>query len=460
MKVSKNLVGSFLEWLKGAGEIKIDITILIFLIVTSFYSSLSSTNKYSDSDSLGCLLTSQAIIDNGTIKLDAYEEYISRFRETYSYRVIQINKSLYYAFPLGACIYSVPFVWLANLWGWDMKAIRLDVPIDDIRFQSYLAALSVAACAVLIYLINRSFLKPSTSVFITIAFLFGTSLISTLGTALWSFNYEVLFILLSILILIYDYQERIKANSLFLGLFSFSAYFCRPTAAIFIIPFVAYLIHSRNYEVLFKTGFVMASLFISFILYSKSEFGLPLPPYYLPARLEVSGQFWIAIYGNLVSPSRGLFVFSSFLFPVVIGAIASFKKLSKSLLFWLPVSWIALHLIAISTFPHWWGGHSFGPRLQTDILPAYLLLSIIVYRKVFEEFSPLPRRTIYAFITGLVLISVYINVQQGLFNPATTEWNSSPDIDLHQEYLFDWDYPQFLASEAMLELRTEESLGK
>ena len=90
---------------------------VIFYPPYCFYVNLRSRNNYDDSDPLGCLLVSQAIVSHGTIKLDAYRDMLQQRKSVYTYRIITKNNHLFYGFPLGTCIYSVPFVWLANLAG-------------------------------------------------------------------------------------------------------------------------------------------------------------------------------------------------------------------------------------------------------------------------------------------------------------------------------------------------------
>ena len=51
------------------------------------------------------------------------------------------------------------------------------------------------------------------------------------------------------------------------------------------------------------------------------------------------------------------------------------------------------------------------------------------------------------------LISIFINTYQGLYNPATGKWNNSPNIDEYPDYLFDWKYPQFMATPKLLKER-------
>ena len=131
------------------------------------------------------------------------------------------------------------------------------------------------------------------------------------------------------------------------------------------------------------------------------------------------------------------------------------KKLFRSHLTWVAICWFVLVLVAISLWPVWWGGHSFGPRLLTDVFPACMLLTIFVWNELHKTklFSNIQKRVIVTIFLCLASISIFMHTFQGLYNPAIGMWNASPDINQYPEYLFDWRYPQFMASTKLLEER-------
>ena len=79
--------------------------------------------------------------------------------------------------------------------------------------------------------------------------------------------------------------------------------------------------------------------------------------------------------GNLVSPARGLLVFSPVLLFAIPGVIRAIRSPVYRPWGWAIAVAVVAHWIAISSFPHWWGGYSFGPRLMTDVLP-FLILAV------------------------------------------------------------------------------------
>jgi len=104
---------------------------------------------------------------------------------------------------------------------------------------------------------------------------------------------------------------------------------------------------------------------------------------------------------------------------------------------------VLLHWIAISSFPHWWGGHSFGYRLFSDMVPylTYFLIPII------SKIPALPRMHRALFASGfacLIAISFFINYR-GANTQVVYAWNRSPvDVDLEPSRIWDWRDLQFL----------------
>jgi hypothetical protein len=90
---------------------------------------------------------------------------------------------------------------------------------------------------------------------------------------------------------------------------------------------------------------------------------------------------WLGAAGVLLSPSRGLLVFSPFLAFAFWGLVRSVARPE-----WRPfrpaaVGTCGLLLVAFKWFD-WWGGWSFGYRLVVDVVPLLVLLLIPVARDI------------------------------------------------------------------------------
>ena len=410
------------------------------------------------SDPRGTLLVSQALAQHGTLKLDAYGKPLL---DSYGYVIQHKAGHFYHYFPLGTALLSSPFVAVANALGFDMTR-------DEHLVQMALTALAALLIAFILYRTARLYLPRTPSLLLTGLCWFGSSLASTVGTALWSHDFALVFSSAAIFLLLsrpvqtpgsatqavaqqsVNRRPRELLRPLLIGACLFLAYLCRPTLAL-LAPFLLlyYFIQDRKSSLL--AALTLGLLLLAFMGWSIGEFAQILPDYYLPKRLE-GGEFATALYANLLSPARGLLIFSPFiavsLLLTLVLAARNKALLSLSL---ISLAWPTAHLLSISQFPHWWAGWSFGPRLMVDALPG-------LYVGLFSALGALRqrRRLAYAALLGSGLLAIHINTYQALFNPYGMHWNVEPNVDLYPEYLFDWRYPQFLHNQARHERRLSE----
>lgn len=407
-------------------------TSLVLILFIAFASVIFANNRYTGSDPRATLLVTESIIKRGTIKLDHYgAEALDR----YGYAVHKKNDHYYYYFPIGTSLASIPIVAVAN-------GVGLDMISSEPAVQIFIASLTSIITLLFLYKFANLFLNVNTALLISSAFWFGTSFSSTAGTALWSHNFATLFSLMAIYFSVR--AAKLNAPQLWYLIASllFAAYLCRPTAAL-LSPFVLFFLFTYSRVAALKTSLLLASLLGAFILFSIYELGQVLPDYYLPKRLA-GGHFYEALYGNLLSPARGILIYS----PFIAFAWLFFKysqkpwELKKSWLL-IGLAWPVLHLVFISRFPHWWAGWSYGARFMTDVLPGLFLLTLYAWP---TNFKPKMAKVLSGILFASCVFAIIVNSGQGLFNKYTAQWNADPNIDQYPEYLFDWSYPQFLAN--------------
>ena len=176
-----------------------------------------------------------------------------------------------------------------------------------------------------------------------------------------------------------------------------------------------------------------------------ANWGSWLTPYYQAGRVGGNAQFWQALAGNMVSPARGLLVFSPVLALAAPGVLVKLRRRSFDSLDAVLVLGVVAHWITISLFPHWWGGDSFGPRLFTDVVPVLVVLCM----PVLEWLGTVSRRTLrvtaamVACVTA-TLLSLFVNGQMAVFASSHC-WNNVPtDVDADTSKLWNWGDPQFL----------------
>ena len=145
----------------------------------------------------------------------------------------------------------------------------------------------------------------------------------------------------------------------------------------------------------------------------------------------VSTTPWVGGVGLLVSPNRGLFVFS----PVLLIALAGIGRRSGGSgafgLGWLAGATV-VYVGALSFYSVWWGGHTFGPRYLLDVLvPAAPSLALGAER-LFA--SRVGRAVAVVLLVGSMAIAA-----AGAFIYPHERWNIEPaDVDQHHDRLWDW----------------------
>lgn len=191
---------------------RLHLSQLLMLIggLAVFGLSYFATVEIINGDFTHTLLVSQAILEHQTVQLDAYKERVDHARHLdYNYRIEQVNGHYYYLFPVGPSLLLLPVVWIANLLGRDMA-----IHEQEYELIKLLASISSAIIFVLVYKICTYYLKPLPSLIITLISVLGSSLISTLGVALWNMHFTLLFILLSLLLLVrYETGRATKEKS-------------------------------------------------------------------------------------------------------------------------------------------------------------------------------------------------------------------------------------------------------
>jgi hypothetical protein len=290
------------------------ILILISLVV--FGLGLGAANSSVGSDPKFTLLVSQSILDNGTIRLDDYREdlLLSRSVDFHLEASILVEQDghLYNYFPAGPSIFSVPIVAVMRLAGMDMRLVQ-----DNFLLQRVLAGLTSVLMVWIIFCISRCFLDQASSLVISAVSVLGTTIIISMGTAFWTINFSTIFIALCVLLIArYESGKAPTARPVILGLLLFLAFFSRASSAAFIIAAMGYLLVKERRQFLI-TAVTALLLLLLFIGWSRLEYGTWLPAYYSVARLQAErSPLWVGILGNLISPSRGIFIFSPFLLAI------------------------------------------------------------------------------------------------------------------------------------------------
>jgi hypothetical protein len=426
------------------------------------FSGLSPVNT--SFDSRWTVYTAMSLWRHGDMNLD---EYLSVIRGNNYYAVECVDAAghvqtgavepchghWYDHFPIGGTVLAAPLIFatvetmtilapaLASLHPAQpvvAEFLRANYDLAHPLFEMEVASMFLAATAVVMYFIANRFLPPGKAVLVALLYALATSAYSVGGRALWQHTPSMFLLAITIYLLLRA-GERPELAA-WAGIPVALSYTVRPTDSLFVLVFTAYVaVHHRPslLRYLLAAGGVAAI----FLTYNFSIYRFPLAPYYqlplggfLPRNW---GKFAEGLAGNLVSPSRGLFVFT----PVFVLSVWSMVrgKWKTPLAPWLAALALLHWLVVSSLIIGWWGGHSYGPRFFTDVTPI-LVLFLIPYLAGWNEQS----RAIRVALITLALAGFAIHLRGG-WSQAVFEWNVSPtNIDRHPERNWDWSDPQFL----------------
>ncbi len=189
---------------------------------------------------------------------------------------------------------------------------------------------------------------------------------------------------------------------------------------------------------------------VPFLLFNWRIYHSVLSPYYLPKRIGANPRFLQALAGNLISPARGLFVFSPVYVFSLWGIALKAKQRQLSSLDVALILIVVLHVLAVSSFPHWWGGHSFGPRLLADMTPYLMYLLMPAVAHVTKPTGALS----WAYVLSLALLAAFSFFvhYRGANDDATSDWNDQPlNVDREPARIWDWLDLQFLRGVSVLD---------
>ena len=111
-----------------------EILLVAGMAGAAFWLAYFAPVDYSGFDPLGNLVTAQAILQRGTIKLDADRDRLPGYVNGWHLR--EKGGHLYYHYPLGTPLTALPFVWAANRAGWDMTRPRCRSRAAPARWSS------------------------------------------------------------------------------------------------------------------------------------------------------------------------------------------------------------------------------------------------------------------------------------------------------------------------------------
>jgi len=371
-------------------------------------------------DSQYALLTSEALLRNGTWNIEPYlpgtAERLAApgLRHVERRRLWQLfptaDGRLVYLYPPGTPLFSAPLLALArpfgatvlNERGFYSRAAEWRL---QILFAALLAALTVGVTHRLA--LRELGLGPATAVAAIAAF--GSPLWSTASRFLWSHTWTTLWVALALLELL-RWEDGERRRPLTLGLLLSAAFWSRPTAALIIAP-ITLFVWQRHRPALSRLVAAGAVGALSYLAWSRLVWGHWLPPYATEVSTHHATQgahgYLGGVVGQLVSKNHGLFVFSPVLIAVVLALLVRGLAAERRAFAILSVTISVVYVLFYATRRSWWGPGTEGTRFLTDVTPCLAWLGAHAWARAAGSVSAgrlaLARRVAIRFVVGLLV---------------------------------------------------------
>jgi len=263
--------------------------------------------------------------------------------------------------PLLVAPFYVPAVIWLDAHGWEQPRVDRVAELMEKVSASLLASLA----SVLMYLLLRRE-RIRWSLPLAVVFAFGTNTWMISSQALWQHGTGELLIVLALLLVV---APASSARTALLGAVCVLMAANRPPDALIAGAFVLFIVWSRRRNALWLlagSAVPLAALLyydLNFIGHVAGGYALGKAPNEIFFRRD-----WSGVAGLLVSPTRGLLVFTPFLVFVPVGLIQRLREpCSRGLVVALSFAAAAQFLLYSQT--DWRAGVSWGPRYLTDLLP-------------------------------------------------------------------------------------------
>ncbi len=414
--------------------------VMVFLVVLVTHNRSPVITSF---DSRWSIYTAMSLVREGDVDLDEYGALLAADGHV---GIEPVGGRRLAFYPIGPSLLAVPFVFaIDHLDRWrglgDLdRRLREDPGLHG-RLERLVASVLVAGAATGLFLAVRvATARTAVALLLAGIFAYGTSAWSTASRALWQHGPSMLLLTVALL-LILGARTR-PAWSQYVAVPLALSFVVRPTNGV-AVTLLSLLVLARHRAWAWRYVAWGATVAVPFVAYSWNVYGHILPSYYRPARLGAEGTFLQALAGNLVSPARGLFVFSPVLLFAVWGVARAGPAAWDWTLAWVLGGIVAAHWLVISSFPHWWGGHSYGPRLFSDVVP-YLVYLLVPAVTALAALGGRRRAALSGLFALAVAASVFAHYR-GAASQHADQWNSRPvDVDRAPARVWDWRDLQFL----------------
>lgn len=347
-----------------------------------------------------------AIWRTGTLQLDLFK---SEMNTGYSevFWTVPLRGHDYSLYPvvtplLVAPLYAPAAFYLSRT-GWNPHRVKVVSAV----MEKLCAALIAAASVAVMYLLLLRIALPRTALLLTIAYAFGTNTWVTSSQAFWQHGLGELLLATVLYAAAVRAEERPRWCYM-AGICCALMAFNRPGDGIMALAVSAWFLQRRMWKAFLVPAAALSTVLLA---YNVLVFGAATGGYaFADPAVNVTNTIPEGIAGLLVSPGKGLFVFSPFLLLLLAVGPRWFHEAGQKRLAVLLIAGLMGQLIVYGRI-QWAGGFCFGPRYLSGVLPAMVWLIAPIVGSM--------KRLLRLGFIALIAVSIAMQAAGAFFYPSS-----------------------------------------
>jgi hypothetical protein len=407
------------------------IAVMLFGALFAFYNA--NGREIGTVDSQPAKFTAREVAVRGTLRLDRIVAERPALAERAAFaRDRQGHFRSAYPLP-SALIAAIPATLVHHL-----GLVDMDAPLAPNLVAKLTASVLTATAVTLIFLSVRRIVSETIAVITAIAIGLGTNYWAVVSQTLW-LHESVAFGLAMTLWAWLRPAGEIRGRDLWLGGIGLAlAGAARPQIAPLVGVMIGWLVARAGMRqgvvpALVVSVAAIASIATNYYWFGHLLGGTAALEAMHPATHGVEGSIsatpWVGALGLLVSPSRGVLLFSPI---VVAGFLGPGRQQGAAglALQWLAAG-VAIQYGVYALYSVWWGGHTYGPRYMMDVIvPFAPALAFGLVRMTGTGWGRI--------VAGALLVWSILVAGRGAFVYPNDAWNTNPaEVDREHHRLWD-----------------------
>jgi hypothetical protein len=441
MKYFKGQLLNYLAFIPWKNE-----RLVLFIIIYFIYNI--NLRPINSGDTWPAAMLPFAILEDRTLYLDMFAGYFESLTIN-PYMVVLLDGHYFSFYPIVIPVLLTPLYLIPYLL---LNALHYPIDMLDTSFylvvfilEKILASLIAASSAVFCFMAWRELMRKEIAFICAAIFALATNTWTTSSQALWQQGMAELILSLLIYLVVINEKNRLDRRIIFMGVLSGLFIFNRPSDSLLLLPLLIYVAGLSAKEIFCYAGPMLCSG-LPFLVYNVHYFKNVFGGYGgLLSEFTLSPTVFSNLSGLLLSPSRGLLVYSPILILSLFGygRIAEIKSEKLRRFFYIAGFSILLQIGVYSCFRVWWGGYCYGPRFMVSILP-FLMTYVGIYFNDMRTFGDMRRRDLLrlSLIAILLIWSIFVQAI-GAFCYPNGNWDGAPQsVDQCPERLWNWNDTQ------------------